>query len=475
MRFDEHFIQSVLPDAAIVHTLFPEEIRFSVDTRTLKKGDIFVALPGAAYDGHDFIADAYARGAAGFIIAVDKKSVLDAMPISGLRTKLVVIVPNTLQALVRLAQAWRAQFSYPVIAITGSVGKTSTKETLARILEHNGNRFVASHGNQNTKIGLAINMLRMQSFHQMAVFEVGISRRGEMAELARMLNPTTALITGIGHCHMEGLGSLHDIALEKRDIFKSFTQESIGIINGDQSMLAHVGYVHPVIKFGTKTINQIQARKIHCTGESTTFVLKMYRKKYTVTINQVHEGVIMNSLAAATVAQLLGVSDEIIVQAIQNPVIVPGRFEKRTLKNGKGILIHDCYNANPESMRASLLAFQKVDTHAQKIIVLGDMLELGVNSPFWHRQLGRFLRKVPSVKQVILVGSMVAWTKKTMPFGVQAHIVPTWQAAMTQLQEQLSQDACILVKGSFGTGLRHLVQEMSEPIVVRVQPLSIGA
>jgi UDP-N-acetylmuramoyl-tripeptide--D-alanyl-D-alanine ligase len=328
----------------------------------------------------------------------------------------------------------------------------------------NGNRFIASHGNQNTKIGLALNMLRMQPSHQMAIFEVGISRRGEMAELSKMLQPTTAVITNIGHCHMEGLGSLQDIALEKRDIFKSFTQDSIGIINGDNPLLANVGYVHPVLKFGVKMINQVQARKIHKNDQQITFVLKLYKKKYPITFNHVHEGIVMNSLAAAAVAHLLGVPDTVIVQAIATPVVVPGRFEKRVLKNGKGIMIHDCYNANPESMRASLLAFQKIETKAQKIAVLGDMLELGVNSAFWHRQLGRFLRKVPSVKRVILVGSMVSWAKKTLPFGVQADIVPTWQEAQQKLQEIVTEDACVLVKGSLGTGLRHLVHEVSLPI-----------
>lgn len=462
MRFDEHFIRGALTDVEIINASFPDDIRCAVDTRLLQKGDIFFALPGANQDGHDFVAQALEQGAAGICIAQHKKSLLSTISAEKLRSVSIIIVQDTLQALISLACAWRAQFNYPVIAITGSVGKTSTKETLARILDVNGNNYLASQGNQNTRIGISLNILRMRAHHQMAIFEVGINKRGEMAELSNILRPTTAVITAIGHCHMEGLGSLADIALEKRDLFKYFTQESIGIINGDQPLLANVGYAHPVIKFGAKTINQIQARKIHVGSKHISFVLKMYKDKHHVVIKHVHHGVIFNSLAAATVARLLGVASSVIVQAIQQPVVIAGRFERRALNNGSGILINDCYNANPESMKAALLAFQKIETSAQKVAVLGDMLELGLNSPFWHRQLGRFLRKVPSLKHLILVGSMVKWTKKTVPVGLTVEIVPTWKEAIEQLQTRLGQDLLVLVKGSRGVGLNNLVTAVSQ-------------
>jgi len=460
MRFDASFVKGALPEATIVQAFFPDEAQFSVDTRTTKHGDIFIALSGAARDAHDFLSDALNNGATGLIIAESHKQKLQAFK-QELHNKLIITVPDTLQALIRMAVAWRSQFSYPVVAITGSVGKTSTKEMVAHILTLNGNSFVASYGNQNTKIGLSLNMLRMREHHQMAVFEIGINKRGEMVELVRMVNPTTALITGIGHTHMEGLGSLADIAGEKRDVFKYFTQESIGIINGDQAVLASVGYAHPVIKFGTKTTNQIQARKIHITPEKITFTLKIYKEKYPIEINNVHEGAIFNALAATAITHLLGVPHATIIKGIQTPPVIAGRFERRQLKSKKGIIINDCYNANPESMKAALLAFQKIDTQACKIAVLGDMLELGMNSPFWHRQLGRFLRKVPSLQRVILVGEMMQWAKKTIPVHVQATVVPTWKDAVKHLEDTLREESLILVKGSRGMGLTNLVNEIS--------------
>ncbi len=461
MRFDEHFLQMALPDAILVEKNFPESISFSVDTRSLQKGDIFIALQGSQIDGHAFIAAALEQGAAGVFLDSAKKQILETIKPALLKKKLIVVVPDTLSAITKMAAVWRSQFAYPVIAITGSVGKTSTKEVIANILETNGTKFIASQGNQNTKIGLSINIMRMRPEHQVAIFELGINKRGEMAQLVNILRPTTGVITYIGHSHMEGLGSLTDIAQEKRDIFKYFQHDSIGIINGDQAILANVGYTHPVIRFGSKTINQIQARKIHVGNNHVTFVLKLYKDKIPVTLKNTNVGRVFNSLAAAAVAYILGISKDRIVQGLQKPVIVTGRFEMRPMVRGKGSIINDCYNASPESMKAALLALEHVDTDAQKVAVLGDMLELGVNSPFWHRQLGRFLRKVPSLKKVVLVGDMVKWTKKTVPLGVAVEQVTTWQDAVKRLEEIAQSDSVILVKGSRGMRLDNLVEHFA--------------
>lgn len=463
MRFDQHFIKGVLPDVAIPFATFPDDISFSVDTRTLTAGNIFVAIAGAQVDGHNYLKQALEKNASGLFIAADKKHLLNTLDQNLLKNKLVIIVHDTMQSFITLACAWRNQFTYPVVGITGSVGKTSTKEMIKNILRLNGTSFVASEANQNTRVGLSINIFKMRAHHQVAIFELGISKRGEMAELAKIVRPTTAVITCIGHAHMEGLGSLADIALEKRDIFKYFTDSSIGIINGDQALLSHVGYAHPMIKFGTKTINQIQARKIQANGILISCVFKIYKEKYTVNFQNPHEGVVFNALAATAVAYLLNVSTTKIVEGIQLPLKVTGRFEEKSLAAKPGKIIHDCYNANPESMKAALLAFQKIDTKAQKIAVLGDMLELGVNSPFWHRQLGRFLRKVPSLKHLILVGDMVKWTYKTVPVGITVDVVPTWKEAVSKLEDKLNQESVVLVKGSRGLALENLVQKFTQP------------
>jgi len=210
MHFDDHFVRGALCDVEIVGVL-PADVSFSVDTRVMCPGDIFVALTGARVDGHEFIEQALAKGAAGLMIAACKKEVVERLLALQDKKPALIVVPDTLEALIRLAQVWRVQFDIPVIGITGSVGKTTTKQMLAQMLELNGNRCLVTQGNQNTKIGIALNILRMREYHQMAIFEVGINKRGEMAQLAALLRPTTGIITVIGHSHMEGLGSLAEI------------------------------------------------------------------------------------------------------------------------------------------------------------------------------------------------------------------------------------------------------------------------
>jgi len=459
MRFDEHFLRGVLPDATIISNAFPQDIQVSIDSRTINPGEIFVALPGKVVGGHAYIADAFKRGAAGCIIAHDKQSFLSS-DVTLQKNTLIVCVQDTIQALLKLASAWRSEFTIPIIGITGSVGKTTTKHVLANIFQANEMSALISSGNQNTQIGVAINILKLRSTHKVGIFECGISKPGEMGSIVHILRPTTAIITAIGHSHMEGLGSLQDIAHEKRDIFKYFNDTSVGIINGDQPLLSTISYRHPVLKFGSKTSNQIQARKILISSNQATFVLKLYKEKHNVQLKKGHEGLIFNCLAAASAAHYLGIPAQAIIKGIQTPVNVPGRFEECVLKDNKGTLINDAYNASPESMKAALLAFGRIETSASKVVVLGDMLELGVNSPFWHRQIGRFLSKVPSVNKVILVGNMVQWTKKTIPSGMEVEHVPTWKEAVSCLSSILHQPAMVLVKGSNGIGLGNLVEAM---------------
>jgi UDP-N-acetylmuramoyl-tripeptide--D-alanyl-D-alanine ligase len=462
MRFDQHFFRSVVPEVLFSGAQMPDFCEMSIDSRHLTKGQLFVALKGNHVDGHDFIDDALKRGAGGLVISAEKKQVLDHLSPALLQRIFVAVVPDPQEALLKLAAAWRAQFSYPVVGITGSIGKTSTKEMLAHILQLQGKRFIVSLGNQNTALGISLNILRMRQEHEIAIFEMGVSKRGEMGRMAELVQPTIAIITAIGHSHMEGLGSLSDIAHEKREIFKYFKEDNIGIINGDQPILSTVSYNHPIVRFGCKTINQVQARKIQSNNAQTHFILKLYKERHRIVLDTNHAGRVINALACAAAAYLLEIPQENIVKGIQAPLKIDGRFEQRQLKQAKGILINDCYNASPESMKAALLAFEKVESKGQKIAVLGDMLELGVNSPFWHRQLGRFLRKVPSLNHLILVGDFVKWTTATVPLGISFEHVPTWKEAAEVLKKRLEREAVILVKGSRSMQLSSLVNELAE-------------
>ena len=433
---------------------------FSVDSRELEEGQIFIALSGKNVDGHDYILDAVQKGASGIIINLDKSEIVNKLTDKQKKELFIAQVPNTRQALLDLAGAWRIQFDCAVVGITGSVGKTSTKEMLANILQSDGKSFIASKGNQNTLIGIALNILRLRQEHKIAIFEMGISARSEMEKLAALVRPTIGLITFIGHSHMEGLGSLEDICKEKNKIFKYFKNDNIGIINGDQPILSNILYTHPVLRFGCKAINQIQARKIQVNSNTIYFTLKIYNQKYKVVLQSNNLATVNTALAAASIAQVLGINAESIVKGIEKPIAINSRFKQVSLKSNQGLIIDDSYNANPESMKAALLAFEKIDAKGKKIAVLGDMLELGITSSFWHRQLGRFLRKVPSLDYLVLVGDLVNSTKSTIPLNLKVEHFKDWQQALEALKKQLDEESVILVKGSRSMQLKCLVNEL---------------
>lgn len=465
MCFNEHFLRGALPEATITSAVFPEDARFSVDSRTLQPGDVFVAVQGKHRDGHEYIGHALKAGASGIIIDERKRDMLKYLDQPGCTTTFVAAVREPLDALYKLAYAWRASYTSSVVAVTGSIGKTSTKEILAAMIRSHGKECFASHANQNTKLGLALNILAVRKHHTCAVLEVGINARGEMDESAQLLRPNFAIITCVGHSHLEGLGSIAGVAQEKRTIFKYFSSNDIGIINGDQPLLANVGYTHPIVKFGYKTTNQVQARKVRIHADHVSAIFKIYNQKFELTLPQVHRGLLFNTLAASSAAFLLGVPSKAIIEEAQRPRTIAGRFERRVLKNGRGILIHDAYNSSPESTKMALAAFNELPSRARRIVVLGDMLELGTDSPFWHRQLGRVLRKMSSSHHIILVGSMVLWTKKALPVGASVDVVASWHEACALLEEKISDESLVLVKGSHATGLHNLAESMSEAIL----------
>jgi UDP-N-acetylmuramoyl-tripeptide--D-alanyl-D-alanine ligase len=450
MHLNQQFVCATLPDAVWHGPDLSPGVRLSIDTRTLLPGDLFVALVGEHNDGHDFIAQAAEKGACGFIMSHTKKDRLTQFSSEKLQKLSCIFVDEPARALIALARAWRRLFTIPVVGITGSIGKTSTKETVAAILTHAGMPHIATVGNYNTLVGISLALLSLTSNHQAAVIEMGISAHAEMQALADLVRPTCAVITSVGHQHMDGLGGLAGIAAEKRKIFSYFEDDSIGIINGDQSILAAVSYKHPIIKFGLKTSNHIQARKVRVLGDQTRFVLKLYNHRAEVTLQSGHYGRLNAALAAAAVAHVLGVEPAVTVQVLEKRLIVKGRFEEFVMHNGGGKLIHDSYNANPESMKAALLAFEQLPQQGMaKIAILGDMLGLGDNSEFWHRQLGRFLSKTTSIDEVILVGSHVQAALKTLPVHQKATLVPSWKEAVEVVEQRLSdKPAHVLVKAS---------------------------
>lgn len=442
------------------------DVDLSCDSRAINPGDFFIALKGARVDGHAFVEQALDNGAAGLIIS--DESCLRNLSKKRVQDCCILKVSNTLQALTDLAIAWRSMLSIPLVGITGSIGKTSTKEILKNILVCAGIDAFVSYKNQNSTIGLPLNILRVRPHHKVAVFELGISEQGEMEKLADMLRPTLACITCIAHSHAKGLGNIQDICYEKRFIFKYFAPSDVGIIFGDQDVLTDAFYTHPIAKFGYKTRNQVQARKIQHIEVAdgtilTEFILKWYGKKSRVILPNNHGGLVVNSLAASTLAYFLDVPFEAVVQGLQTYAGFENRFEMKPLLAKRGIMISDCYNANPESMKAALVAFNQMKKDGHKIAVLGDMLELGEKEIYWHRQIGRILKRMDSIDSIILVGHRAWEISQTAPASISIIRAADWQEATVVLHDCLKeQTGMVLVKGSSGMQLGKMVEKFVE-------------
>jgi UDP-N-acetylmuramoyl-tripeptide--D-alanyl-D-alanine ligase len=461
MHLDSGFIHAVLPNTHIEGE-WPNDAEFFIDSRKVKPGGIFIALPGNKVDGHDFIEAALQQGARALVIEKNKSHLLNTLSLQVRRQLAILFVDCTKQALIELARTWRQQFSIPIIGITGSINKTTTKETVGHLLTRAGKKILLTQGNENTILSLSTCLLKLRPSHDCAVMEMGIQKTGEMVELARLVKPTIAIITYISHSHVEGIGALTDIFAEKRAIFSFFSEKNIGIINGDIQLLNQASYPHPVIKFGLKMCNQIQARKIKLHGLVTDCTIKLYGERHPIKLPYNHPSRLYATLAALAVGHLLGIEKKMMFQAIQEPIHVGGRFEPKRIKENTGWLISDCYNASLESMRAALKSFDAIETDLPKIAILGDMRELGFLTIPAHRQIGKILQKTESIREVILIGEHMKEALKTVPSSINYMHVQTWQQALPLVRKKIeTTPACLLFKGSRSMQLDNIVKEIA--------------
>jgi UDP-N-acetylmuramoyl-tripeptide--D-alanyl-D-alanine ligase len=376
------------------------EIRsISTDTRTLKEGDFFIALKGKNFDGHDFLKDALERKARGALLGKD----------SGFRTQnsgfIVIKVEDTLDALQDLAGYYRNKFSIPVIAITGSNGKTTVKEMLAHILSKNYSVLKAP-ASYNNEVGLPLTLLGLSHLKQVAVLEIGTSAPGEVSRLVQISRPSLGVITNIGEAHLEYLGSREKIAREKGELFTRLGPEDKAVLNEDDPLIREMkGKIKArILTYGVEKKADFQAQGVKDRGETLEFSLKG------VNINLPLPGYynVYNALAASATAGALGVDLNLIKEGLESFPGVPLRMEVTSLGGLK--IINDAYNANPTSMRASLLSLKNISessapgNRGRKIAVLGDMLELGEESFSFHQEIGKFAAK--TVDFLLTVGNL---------------------------------------------------------------------
>lgn len=363
----------------------------STDSRNISAGDLFVPLRGENFDGHDYIGQAVQKGAA---------ACLSEEVIAGLSVP-VVRVANTLDALGNIASAWRQQLHGPLIGVTGSAGKTTTKEMLAGILERIGPGLKTA-GNFNNLIGLPLTLLRLEERHQWAVIEMGTSALGEIERLTEIARPDVGVVTNIGAAHLESLPGLDGVARAKGELLAGL-KGGIAAINADDPRVVVLPVANGVkrVTYGLSAEAQVRGEAIVSRGNSVSFDLCVADLRRPITLKLPGRHNVLNALAAATVALELDVSMENVVAGLEAFNAVSGRM-CLTPTGGGGMVLDDSYNSNPLSAAAALEALQSLGGSGRRIAVMGDMLELGFEAPDMHEELGQRAAAVADV--VIAVG-----------------------------------------------------------------------
>ncbi|MBW1764515.1 MAG: UDP-N-acetylmuramoyl-tripeptide--D-alanyl-D-alanine ligase [Deltaproteobacteria bacterium] len=436
----------------------PETLIFgiSTDSRDISPGEIFLALGGKNYDGHNFIDLALEKGASGVIIE-------QGFPLKGLEETghAVIAVADTLKALGDLAHWWRHQHDVQVAAITGSVGKTTTKEMTACILEL-GTRTLKTRGNLNNLIGLPLTILGMKQEDSRAVLEMGMNLSGEISRLTEIADPDIGLITNVAKAHLEGLSNIMGVALAKAELLERISPEGRVLLNGDDELLMKVaaGFKQNILTYGIGQENDFRAENVQNMGpEGISFELHYQGNCILIRLNVPGPQNVYNGLAAAAIAICMGSTPDQIAQGLGRFNGVKGRFMLIDLPAGV-TLLDDTYNSNPSSLRAAIDSVKEMTAQGRDIIIgLGDMLELGdeavsahLKAGSWVTELGTpYLLTIGNHAPEIIAGAI----DKGLP-RERAVIVKNKKEMAEMIQDVMKEGDLILLKGSHLIGLNEV-------------------
>ena len=431
-----------------------------IDSRAVKPGDLFVALKGQNFDGHEFLQSAWQQGAKGVVIEkIGRGNLLKAWGNAKGSPLAVVQVKNTLRAYQDLASFHRERFSIPIVAITGSNGKTTTKEMVSRVL---ATRWcvLQTQGNFNNAIGVPKTLLRLNSRHQAAVIEMGVDQVGQTTRLCEMTRPTVGVVTNVGSDHLEFYGTMARSATSKAEIFPWLPHDGAAILNADDRYFRQFlkKSRSPVVSFGAADQANIRGTKPVWDGRRTTFHLWLPKRKTSKRTSVRTMGLhnISNALAGAAVGHALGFSPTEIVSGLEKFHPAPMRSEIR--RHGGVIYLYDCYNANPDSVKAALDVLVELDPERRTIAVLGDMLELGVKGNQFHQEIGRYAAK-KNVSQLIACGTFGPMMKKgaqAVRSNVQITVVEDAVEAGECLRTFVKRGDIVLIKASRGAQMERV-------------------
>lgn len=432
--------------------------KVSTDTRSLVKGDLFIALQGELHDGHDFVEQALAKGAQAIVIS--KPELVEKYLEKNIN---IIQVDNTLSGLQRLAYWHRQKFAIPVIGITGSNGKTTTKDMVASVLSEKFN-VLKSEGNYNNEIGLPLTLLKIRPEHEVVVLEMGMRGLGEIDVLCQIANPTAGIITNVGVTHYELLGSVENIAKAKGELLEHIPASGFALLNGEDEWSHRLWSLcrGKVLFFGFGD-HQLRATNIS-EGEVSLFTLEALNDRVEVQLPLPGKHNILNALSAAGVGLQLGMTLKEVAQGLNKVKISAMRLAKVPGINNT-VIINDAYNANPTSTKASLQVLASAEGE-RKIAVLGDMRELGAIEEECHFQAGKFTAEL-GIAHLLAVGKLGKYIAKgALAAGMteeQVKFFDSNEGAKVYLRNLLKAGDVVLVKGSRAVKMEEIVNFVAQP------------
>jgi len=443
-----------------------DEIRFqgiSIDSRTINAGDLFVAIAGQKHDGHNFLGEALAKGALGVLVAEDYFSMASPVPRG---EELWIAVPDTLRALGDLAAFHRRQSQVSVVAITGTNGKTTTKEMTASVL---GQAFevLKTPGNFNNLVGLPLTLLGLNDSHEWAVLELAMNRAGEIRRLSEIAHPDLGVITNIEAGHLEGVKDIDGVIKAKGELLEGLGEQGTAVLNIDDQRVCRLAeqFDGRVVSFGIYSSAEVWGTPVSQTRSGSSFDLCWYDESVRVYLKIPGKGAIYNALAASAVGYRLGLSIEEVKKGLESTVPLPGRMEISTLPGGIH-LIDDTYNANPGSVAVAIETLRSLKGNGRGILIMGDMLELGPHARDAHKEIG-ILASRTGMAGLYVTGEFASTVAEGAAGAGMDHrkiFIGTQEQIVEVLKGRLGPGDWILVKGSRLMAMEKVVQGLRSEI-----------
>lgn len=435
----------------------------STDSRTVGEGELYIALQGPRFDGHHYALEALDKKAAGVLVEEEKARDIHW---NGHQSKAIIAVKDTLQALGDLARERRQRYQTPVVALTGSNGKTTSKEMVAACLETTF-PVLKNRGNWNNLIGLPLTLLRLTEKERVVVLEMGMNVRGEIRRLTEIAEPDVGLITNIQKVHLEGLGSLERLKEEKGELFRRMKRDGTIVVNQDDTRVVDLAKEFPgqKITFGIQEPSDVMAREIRFRGvKGTSFTLVFEGEETEIVLPLLGRHFVPDALSAIAISALFGIDLKKVKEVLERFRPAPMRMEIVSLGGGK-TLINDAYNANPGSMEKALETLAEVKGGGRAIAVLGDMLELGSSAEEAHLQLGRKVGEL-SIDFLLAMGEWApVVVESAIRHGIERErtkILESHGDALSLLKRVMQEGDWVLIKGSRRMAMETIAEGLTE-------------